>query len=76
MTKQAQKIVHDALALPPNVRAFVAEKLIESLDQAADHALSPAWQREIEKRCGQIEQGTANLVSAEAVFKNANTALS
>lgn len=38
MKTTAEKILSEALDLPPEVRAFVAERLIESLNAASDAA--------------------------------------
>jgi hypothetical protein len=75
MTAKAEQIVADALALPAQVRAFVAEKLIESLDAATPSELSPAWKEELRKRCREIDQNTVPLLEADAVFGKAFTSL-
>jgi putative addiction module component (TIGR02574 family) len=65
------------MALPPVSRAFMAEKLIESLDVLDENAsLSPAWKKEISKRCSEIDKGIAKLSSADSVFKKAFAVLS
>jgi putative addiction module component (TIGR02574 family) len=75
MNTAVDRIVSEALALPPNVRALVAEKLIESLDSAADCDLSPAWRKEIQRRCQEIDEATAELIDADAAFARAYAAL-
>ena len=75
MTAKAEQIVAEALALPAQVRAFVAEKLIESLDAAAPSELSPAWKEELRKRCREIDQSSVQLLEADAVFGKAFTSL-
>ncbi|MDD2236078.1 MAG: addiction module protein [Kiritimatiellae bacterium] len=76
MSMTAEKLVEEALGLPCAVRAFVAEQLIESLDTDASETLSPEWKREVEKRCREIDQGTANLIPADDVFNKAYARLS
>jgi hypothetical protein len=39
----AEKIVTEALSLEPHARAFVAERLTESLDLGPVEDHSPAW---------------------------------
>lgn len=68
MTMTAEKLVSEALSLPSTIRAFVAEQLIESLDVDNSEPLPPEWKQEIEKRCREIDQGTATLVPAGDVF--------
>lgn len=61
-------IVDQALALPEASRAFLAEKLLESLDQEEDVELSPAWRAEIQRRIKEIDEGRATLVPMEKVM--------
>ncbi|MCK9364574.1 MAG: addiction module protein [Syntrophales bacterium] len=75
MSLTADKIVTDAMALPPVLRAFVAEKLIESLDESADTPLSVKWKEEIHRRCAEIDNSVETLRNAEEVFKNAYASL-
>ena len=73
MSTTVDKIVSDALALPAEARAFVAEKLIESLDAGPAGEVSPAWREEIRRRCRQIDEGLVELRDAEAVLRNAHS---
>ena len=75
MSITAEKLVDEALNLPRQTRAFVAEKLIESLDETPSSELSTAWKKEIKKRCQEIDQGLVELRSAEDVFTKAYAAL-
>ena len=75
MSSKAEKIVSEALELPTTVRAFLAEKLIESLDIESVGEISPEWKEEIEKRCREIDEGSAQLLDAEAVFSKAYSSL-
>ena len=65
----------EAMGLPPVLRAFVAEKLIESLDAPDVPALSAKWKKEVRRRCAELDRGTAELHDAEAVFAKAYAAL-
>ncbi len=71
MTAKAAQIMAEALELPLPTRAFVAEKLIESLDAEDAAGLSPKWKAEIRRRCREVDQGTVQLRDADAVFKKA-----
>jgi hypothetical protein len=57
------------------LRAFVAEKLIESLDSPASPALSAKWRREVRRRCAEMDRGTVKLRSAAVVFAKAHASL-
>ncbi|MEK7279051.1 MAG: addiction module protein [Nitrospirota bacterium] len=62
------KIIAEVLSLLPQARAFVAEKLIESLDSEPEVTLSCAWRDEVRKRCREIDEGTVGLRDTEDVF--------
>ena len=55
------------------MRAFLASKLIESLDANGEGQaeLSDEWKEEIHQRCREIDEGTARLVDAEEAFAKA-----
>ena len=76
MSTRAEKLVSEALKMPSPIRAFVAQRIIESLDMEATVELSPAWKAEIERRCQEIDEGTVTLLEADEVFKKAYARLS
>ncbi len=51
----------DAPGLPPPLRAFVAERLIESLDIPDADPLSVRWREEIRRRCTELDRGAVEL---------------
>ena len=75
MSTTVERIVSEALGLPAPARAFVAEKLIESLDAEPGGELSPAWKEEIRKRCREVDDGLVELRDARDVFAKAQSAL-
>lgn len=75
MTADTAKIVDQTLSLPPNVRAFLAERLIESLDWRDDGELSPEWRAEVRRRCVQLDSDAVVLRDADDVFADAFAAL-
>ncbi len=75
MSMTAAKIIAEALSLSPQARAFVAERLLESLDVAPGENLTPAWRDEINKRCREMDEGTVELRDAADVFAKAYAAL-
>ncbi len=70
-----EKVIIEALSLSPNARAFVAERLIESLDVSPGEALSRAWSDELRKRCREMDEGAVELRDAADVFTKAYAAL-
>lgn len=75
MKTTIDKIIEEVLSLSPQARAYVAEKLIESLDKEPEIALSSEWRDEIRKRCREIDEGSVELRDAEAVFARGYAAL-
>ena len=75
MSTTLDKIVAEALDLSPQARAFLAAKLIESLDAEPDGELSEALRQELRKTCREVEEGLVELRDAEDVFAKAHAAL-
>jgi len=75
MKTTAEQIMADALTLPPTVRAFVAERLIESLDILPGKTISAEWREVVRTRCREVDEGLVELRDADAVFAKAYAAL-
>ena len=71
MKTELDKIMSEAMDLPAPLRAFLAAKLIESLDVNGARELSNEWKQEIRRRCREIDEGTVHLVEAEEAFAKA-----
>jgi len=71
MSPDAKNIINSALQLPPDIRALIAEKLLESLDYEQPFELSQEWQAEVERRCQDIDNGTVQLIPGDQVLKEA-----
>ena len=71
----AEKIIIEAMQLPAPMRALIAEQLIESLDFKEPEPLSPLWQKEVAKRCREIDEGLVQLIPADTVILRAYAAL-
>lgn len=67
----ASQILQDALHLPLSARAFLAERLLESLDADPEFALSEKWREEIALRCAEIDSGKTTLIAEEHAFAQA-----
>jgi len=59
MTKAAEEILDDALALPLDQRAELAAELLASLDGEPDQGVEEAWRAEIARRVERIQRGEA-----------------
>lgn len=62
MSGKAQKVLEEALALPPEERADVAATLMESLDDQEDADVEDAWASEIERRIREVESGAVKMI--------------
>jgi len=67
MPREAAQILHEALELPPEQRAALADSLLNSLDTEVDADVEQAWQDEIERRIESVRNGTAEMVPWEEV---------
>ena len=65
----------EALELPREARALIAEKLLESLDFEEPFEVSSEWRDEIARRCREIDAGTASLIPGDQVLKEASGGL-
>lgn len=58
MARDAGEILKDALELPPEARAALADSLWESLEGRPDEAAEDAWRQEIQRRVRDLDSGT------------------
>jgi putative addiction module component (TIGR02574 family) len=75
MTTAAKAIVEAALKLDPQVRAEVAQEILESLEDSSYGELSPAWEEELDRRVREIEEGRVEPIPAEQVFAEIEASL-
>ena len=75
MEANTKKLIDNVLELPHHLRAFLAEKLLESLDEEMEFEMSEEWKQEIRKRCQEIDEGKVMLIDSEKVFEKAFGAL-
>ena len=67
MTDQATRLLEEALRLPPEARAAIAGRLMESLDDHVDEDAEAAWAEEIARRLKEVDSGKlATIPWAEA----------
>jgi len=70
-----EELLEKALQLSREYRAFMAEKLLQSLDHGEKFEISPEWMVEIRRRCKEIDDGRATLLAADQVFDEVDDAL-
>jgi hypothetical protein len=68
MTTMVEKIVEEALKLPANKRASVADRLLSSLD-TPDSVVDNLWKEEAEARILAAQKGEMDIIPEQKVFK-------
>ena len=63
MSRVPSEILKEALALPPDARASIADSLLDSLDQEVEAGASEEWEREIQRRIAEVESGAVKTIS-------------
>lgn len=74
MSIAAEKVA-EVLALPEEDRAFLARKLIASLDNTVDNDAETQWLEVIDRRSLEIEQGNVTCQPVEKVVQDIRTKL-
>jgi putative addiction module component (TIGR02574 family) len=69
MNAAVERIIDQALQLPPQDRAAIAECLISSLDTETDFEVEVAWQREIQRRIDAVDKGEVSCIPWEHVLQ-------
>ena len=57
MSREAAEVLREALALPVEARAAIADSLLDSLDTEIDEAAEEEWRREIRRRAAELDSG-------------------
>jgi putative addiction module component (TIGR02574 family) len=57
MSRDAGEILKEALALPPEARAALADSLWESIDSEVDSDAEEEWRQEIRRRTVDLDSG-------------------
>ena len=73
MSSQFEDIEAEALKLPVEERAHLADRLLASLSE--DPEIEEAWAIEVERRVADIEGGRSHLVPAAEAIARARAAL-
>ena len=58
----SEEIFRDAMALPPDARAELTERLVESLAQDVSPEITEAQLAEVRRRIAQVESGEVKLI--------------
>lgn len=63
-----EQIAEEALALPSESRALLADKLVESLDTAALSRIDEAWLAEAKRRRDEVRSGKVKTIPGDEAF--------
>jgi putative addiction module component (TIGR02574 family) len=75
MTATVDKIKQEALKLPVEERAFLADRLLSSLSGEVLTEIDATWVAEAERRHAEYQAGTRKPVPAAEVFDEADRIL-
>jgi len=64
-TSTLDSVLAEALQMPDNDRARIAEQLISSLDDSVDPDVEALWQQEIQHRLQEIRDGSVQCIPWE-----------
>jgi putative addiction module component (TIGR02574 family) len=62
MSRAAAELLNEALKLPTEARAALADSLLDSLDVEVDEDAEQAWRQEIHQRLQEIDNGAVELI--------------
>ena len=75
MTAILETVEREALGLPAEARAFLADRLLSSLDGEIMTEVDAAWVAEAERRYAEYKAGARKAVPASDVFAEADRML-
>jgi len=75
MHMTVEQIAEEALALPSEARALLADRLVESLDPAEDGLIRQLWMREARRRIDEVRSGSVKTISADEAFAQVRQAI-
>ena len=68
-------VEYEALLLPPQERAKLAQRLLLSLDELSEEELNELWLSEANRRARELDSGESQPVSSEEVMRKAKALL-
>ena len=69
MPLRVEEITDEALALPSEARALLADRLVESLDPAEDGVIHRLWAIEGQRRLEELRSGKVKSISGEVAIE-------
>ena len=71
MSERGARVLEEALALSPEERAELADRLIASLDAESQRRIDELWAAEVEARFDAYERGEVEAIPAEQAIADA-----
>ena len=75
MHMTVEQIAEEAMALPSEARALLADRLVESLDPAEDGLIRQLWMREARRRIDEVRSGEVKPIPADEAFAQVRQAI-
>ena len=75
MAMTVEQIAEEALALPSESRALLADKLVESLDKAALSRIDATWLAEARRRRDEVRSGRVKTIPGDEALANVRRSL-
>jgi putative addiction module component (TIGR02574 family) len=75
MSTDFAELEAQALQLPPEDRARLADHLLASLAEGSQDDIDAAWAEELERRIADVDAGRTSMVTAEEALQRARAAL-
>lgn len=72
----AEQVAEEALALPSEARALLADRLVESLDPAEDGYLRELWVAEARRRQDDVRSGRVKTIPYDEAMARVKCAVS
>jgi putative addiction module component (TIGR02574 family) len=75
MSLTVEQIAEEALALPSEARALLADRLVESLDPVEDTNLRHLWTAEAQRRLEDVRSGKVKTIPGEEALERVRRAV-
>jgi len=75
MPMTIEQIANEALALPSEQRALLAERLVESLDTAETTRIDRLWAAEAKRRRDEVRQGLVRTIPGDEALAQVRRSL-
>ena len=75
MSMTVEQVAEEALALPSEARALLADRLVESLDFAEDGYVRQLWVAEARRRRDEVRSGFVKTISSEEALAQVKRAV-